>query len=240
MPKYRSKNFTDADINNIINLYELGYSIQQIRDITKIAKDVIKKYLVIKFDNEIPITLDEKSYFRKIYKAGKSITEISHITGRNCSVIRRYIKDLITDKEKEEEHKENESILKKKANKNSEDIINIYLNSSYEISDIAKYYNTSNDSIRKVIKSWVDKYTTYDKIFEKPINIIKEKIFKDFYCNIGDKYEVIVHTFEDGNKLSVATIKELYPKIVMTDKGSFSYRDIILDSKLISRNIKNN
>ena len=50
----------------------------------------------------------------------------------------------------------------------------------------------------------------------------------------------MVHTFEEGDKLSVATIKKLYPKIIMTDKGSFSYRDIILDSKLISRNIKNN
>jgi predicted DNA-binding protein YlxM (UPF0122 family) len=240
MPKYKTKNFTDADINNIINLYELGYSIQEIRDVTGIAKNVIKKYIVMKYDGKIPITSDEIAYFRKCFKSGKSLVDISSLTGRTASVIRTYIKDLISSKKEQEEEEKLRLVLKQKAEKNSRDILDIYLNSVYEMTDIAEYYEMPIDPIRDIIKSWVDKCMPYNRLFELPLDTTKIKIFKDFYCSPGDKYKIDILSPLGEYKSNTITIEKLYPKIIDTNKGSFTYKDIILKAKLVSRTIKNN
>ena len=37
MAKYKTKTFTDEDVNNIVNLYNIGYDINKIREVTGIA-----------------------------------------------------------------------------------------------------------------------------------------------------------------------------------------------------------
>lgn len=240
MPTYKTKNFTEKDINNIINLYDLGYSMKQIKNITDIDLDIIKRYLVMKYDSKIPITEDEIYYFREEYKSGKDLTDISYSTGRTISVIRNYIKNLITDRERSEEEKKMQNIMNHKAAMKNSDVIDIYLNSTYTIHDIAKYYNTSDDNIKEIIKKWIYNKISYDSLFETPIDIIKVKIFRDFYCNKGDKYSIDIITPSGELKNIVITIDGLYPKVITTDNGSFTYRDLILKAKLVSRKINYN
>ena len=240
MPTYKTKNFTERDINNIINLYDLGYSMEQIQNITNIDLDIIKKYLVMKYDSKIPITEDEICYFKEAYKSGKDLTDISHSTGRTISVIRNYIKNLIGNRERSEKEKKIQEFINHKSSMNASDVINIYLNSAYTIHDIAKYYNTSDNNIKEIIKKWVYNKISYDSLFEVPIDIIKAKIFRDFYCNKGDKYSIDITTPSGELKNIVITIDGLYPKVITTDNGSFTYRDLILKAKLVSRKINYN
>ncbi len=240
MPTYKTKNFTERDIGNIINLYDLGYSMEQIQNITNIDLDIIKKYLVMKYDSKIPVTEDEICYFKEAYKSGKDLTDISHSTGRTISVIRNYIKNLIGNRERSEKEKKMQEFINHKSSMNASDVINIYLNSAYTIHDIAKYYNTSDNNIKEIIKKWVYNKISYDSLFEVPIDIIKAKIFRDFYCNKGDKYSIDITTPSGELKNIVITIDELYPKVITTDNGSFTYRDLILKAKLVSRKINYN
>lgn len=240
MPTYKTKNFTERDIGNIINLYDLGYSMEQIQNITNIDLDIIKKYLVMKYDSKIPITEDEICYFKEAYKSGKDLTDISHSTGRTISVIRNYIKNLIGNRERSEKEKKMQEFINHKSSMNASDVINIYLNSAYTIHDIAKYYNTSDNNIKEIIRKWVYNKISYDSLFEVPIDIIKAKIFRDFYCNKGDKYSIDITTPSGELKNIVITIDELYPKVITTDNGSFTYRDLILKAKLVSRKINYN
>lgn len=240
MPTYKTKNFTERDISNIINLYDLGYSMEQIQNITNIDLDIIKKYLVMKYDSKISITEDEICYFKEAYKSGKDLTDISHSTGRTISVIRNYIKNLIYDRERSEKEKRMQEFINHKSYMNASDVINIYLNSAYTIHDIAKYYNTSDNNIKEIIRKWVYNKISYDSLFEVPIDIIKAKIFRDFYCNKGDKYSIDITTPSGELKNIVITIDGLYPKVITTDNGSFTYRDLILKAKLVSRKINYN
>lgn len=239
MPIHKTR-ITETDINNIINLYDLGYSIDQINNITNIDINIIKKYLVMKYDSKIPITEEEIYYFKNEYKSGKSLIDISNSTGRTISVIRNYIKNLIFNKEKLEKDKKIQNIIDHKSSMTTSDILDMYLNSEYTISDIAKYYNTLDNNIKDIIKSYVYDKIPYDSLFKNPINTIKIKIFKDFYCSKGDKYSIDIITPNKEIKNTIITINELYPKIIITDNGSFTYKDIILKAKLVSRKINYN
>ena len=231
MATYKTKNFTENDINNIINLYDFGYSMQQIKDVTNISIDIIKKYLVMKYDSKIPITEDEICYFKEAYKSGKDLTDISNVTGRTTSVIRNYVKDLISDREKLKEEKKIKDIMNHKLNMNDSDIINIYLSSEYTIYDIAKYYEVSDNIIRNIIKEWVYNKISYSNLFEVPITVAKIKIFRDFYCSKGDKYNINITTPSGEIKNVTITIDKLYPKVVTTDK------DILFKAELVYRKI---
>ncbi len=236
MPRHKIR-ITDTDVNNIIDLYKLNYSIDQIKAATNIASNIIRKYIVMEYGSKISITSDEISYFREAYESGKTLADISNDTGRSISIIRVHIRDLISSKEKIKEKNKLKKISNYKANMTPNNVIDIYLNTNYDIKDIAKYYNKQYDIIKEIIKKWVNINMPFEKIFSIPFDTAKMKIFRDFYCNIGDEYKTIIN---DEGKLKNINyiIEDIYPKIVVTNKGHFTYKDIILNSELIHRNIK--
>lgn len=238
MVRYKRKNITETDIRNIVNLYELKKDINYVSSITGINKKVVKRYLVMKYDTDIPLTDEEINDFRDLYNKGKSLTDISQITGRPVSVIRKYIKDLISNNNREDKLKRVKTILKSKINMNPDQIFDIYMNTGFDIKDIAKYYEAPIDVIETIIKTYVDKYISFDSVFEKPYTKGKIKVFKDFYCNIGDKYHLNFYknssyVSEDEAKSKDIIIKKKSTNTVITENESFQYKDIILYGKKI-------
>ena len=228
MSKYRSKYIKDLDIKNIINLYDLGRSIEEIQYITNIDRNVIKKFLVMQYNDKIPITKEEIKYIRDLYKKCKIIPDISQKTGRTVSVIRYYLKDLITKENDKKDKEMMEKVLKIRSIIIPQDVIRIYLETGYDIKDIATYYNVNIDIIEKIIKDYIDKNITFESLFEKPFTKAKVKIFRDFFCKVGDKYNII-NTSNGKNINIIIKIKSTH--IVLTDKGSYQYKDIIFNGK---------
>ena len=228
MSKYRSKYIKDLDIKNIINLYDLGRSIEEIQYITNIDRNVIKKFLVMQYNDKIPITKEEIKYIRDLYKKCKIIPDISQKTGRTVSVIRYYLKDLITKENDKKDKEMMEKVLKIRSIIIPQDVIRIYLETGYDIKDIATYYNVNIDIIEKIIKDYIDKNITFESLFEKPFTKAKVKIFRDFFCKVGDKYN-IVNTNNGENIDIIIKIKSTH--IILTDKGSYQYKDIIFNGK---------
>lgn len=238
MAKYKTKTFTDEDVNNIVNLYNIGYDINKIREVTGIAANLIRKYLVMKYDNKIPITKDESSYYRRLYQRGKTLSEISVETGRTVSVIRPYVKDLIAKDEKIKEQKEIEKIKLNKSSISTDNVLMIYFDSEYGIHDIAKYYSVSDSVIEFIIKNHINKHChiiNFNSLFEKPLTITKIKLFRDFFCNIGDWYSIQVINSDFETETIKFSILEKYSNIVVTTYKDFKYRDILLNCKPINK-----
>lgn len=241
MARYKTKTFTEYDINNIINLYDIGYDMNKIRDVTNIALNIIRKYLVMEYDNKIPITKEESNYYRRLYQKGKSLAEIALETGRTVSVIRPYVKDLIAKDEKIKKQKEINKFKEYKSHINIDSVLTMYFNSKYTIYDIAKYYSVSDSDVKNIIQDHINKNCNkinFKYLFELPLDVTKVKLFRDFFCDVGDIYSttIINSNFEPEN--IKFTILEKYSNIVTTTYKDFQYRDILLNCKCINRKKK--
>ena len=242
--KGKFKEPTQKEIKAIISMFKKGKSLEDIAISTGYLKSTVKKCIILESDVKIPIDEEESKYFKELYKKGKSLSDISSMTGRSIETIRPHLNALIQKMRKRELDKRLKEFHSHISDMKDYDVIKIYMDCSYDILDIAKGYEESEELVRAIIENYVRNSINYENLFKKPIKSINVKIFRDFFCEIGKKY--YIDTFNSMNSHHAPKIlhypkeiiiKTKYPKIIIAEDGqSYSYNDILNCENNINKN----
>lgn len=244
--KGKFKEPTQKEIKSIISMFKKGNSLEDIAISTGYLKSTVKKCIILESDIKVPIDEEESKYLKELYKKGKSLADISNMTGRSIETIRPHLNALIQRRKKKELDKKLKEFHSRISDMKDYDVIKIYMDCSYDISDIAKGYEESEDLVRAIVENYVRNNINYENLFNKPIKSNNVKIFRDFFCEIGKEYYINTHSEINSNShhkpkmlhpSKKIIIKAKYPKIVITgDNQSYSYNDILNCSDNINKN----
>lgn len=236
----------EKEIETIIKMYKEKKSLEEIAISTGFLKSTIRKCIILESDIKIPIDEEESKYFKELYKKDKTLFDISNITGRSIESIRPHLNTIIQKRRKKELEKRLKEFHSRISDMKDYDVIKIYMDCSYNISDIAKGYEESEELVRAIIENYVNTSINYENLFKKPIRSINIKIFRDFFCEIGKEYyiniysDININSHHRPKKLYSSKkiiIKTKYPKIIITEEGeTYSYNDILSCEDNINKN----
>lgn len=181
---------------------------------------------------------DDRKEIVRLYKSGESQTDIAMRTGFSRTIVKLTIRDEIGQyTEKDPAFIEKEITPKFVSNRKSykeleQDVLRLFEEGKL-IDDIVKSVRSLTVSEVKYILAAHRKISS-TCLEKKPATVSEIKKFAST-VKVGDKFNIKVNIYDSYHgeriKFLPVIIKETYPNIVITDKGSYTYIDLYLGIK---------